>query len=70
MGFHSQDGVTEYNTEEAAVLKKMLEIGHTRMVLCESVQIQRGPSIKLLFPRNRSIMLTDWNIFQSVKAWG
>ena len=34
-GISIQDGVTEYNTEEAATLRKMLEIGHTKMILCE-----------------------------------
>ena len=31
-GISIQDGVTEYNTEEAATLRKMLEIGHTKMI--------------------------------------
>ena len=34
-GISMSDGVTEYNTEEAATLRKMVEIGHTIMLLCE-----------------------------------
>lgn len=34
-GISTEDGVTEYNTEEAFVLRKMVNIGHTRMILCE-----------------------------------
>ena len=69
-GISIQDGVTEYNTEEAAVLKKMLEIGHTRMVLCEFSKFSEVAFNKVCSAEQIDYVFTDWNISsKEVKAW-
>lgn len=63
-----EDGITEYNTEEA-ILRKMLQIGRTRMILCEFSKFSEVAFNKEI-PRRRLIMFTDWNIsYKEVKAW-
>lgn len=69
-GISIKDGVTEYNTEEAAVLKKLLEIGHTRMVLCEFSKFSEVAFNKVCSARQIDYVFTDWNISsKEVKAW-
>ena len=69
-GISIQDGVTEYNTEEAAVLKMMLEIGHTRMVLCEFSKFSEVAFNKVCSAEQLDYVFTDWNISsKEIKAW-
>lgn len=69
-GISIQDGVTEYNTEEASVLKKMIEIGHTRIVLCEFNKFSEVAFNKVCDAEQLDYVFTDWNISsKEVKAW-
>ena len=69
-GISMEDGVTEYNTEEAATLKKMLEIGHTKMLLCEFSKFQEVAFNRVCTIREIDYVFTDWNIpAKEAKAW-
>lgn len=69
-GISIEDGVTEYNTEEAAVLRKMLGIGHTKMVLCEFSKFSEVALSKVCNADQIDYVFTDWNIpAKDVKAW-
>lgn len=69
-GISLKNGVTEYNTEEAAVLRKMIQIGHTKMILCEFgkfsvVALNRVCSAEVL-----DYIFIDWNIsLKEIRAW-
>ena len=70
-GISIEDGVTEYNTEEAAILKKMLDIGHTRMILCEFSKFSEVAFNKVCPAQHIDYIFTDWNIsMREVNAWG
>ena len=69
-GISIEDGVTEYNTEEAAVLRKMLEIGHSKMILCEFSKFSEVAFNKICSADQIDYVFTDWNIpSKEVKAW-
>lgn len=69
-GISIEDGITEYNTEEAAILRKMLEIGRTRMILCEFSKFSEVAFNKVCSVNQIDYVFTDWNIsFKEVKAW-
>lgn len=69
-GISIKDGVTEYNTEEAAVLRKMIEIGQTRMILCEFSKFSEVALNKVCSAKMLDYVFTDWNISsKEVKAW-
>lgn len=69
-GISIEDGITEYNTEEAAILRKMLEIGRTRMILCEFSKFSEIAFNKVCSVNQIDYVFTDWNIsFKEVKAW-
>lgn len=70
-GISIVDGVTEYNTEEAAVLRKMLEIAQSRMVLCEFNKFSETAFNKVCNADQIDYVFTDWNIpAKDIKAWG
>ena len=70
-GISIQDGVTEFNTEEASILRKMLEIGHTRMVLCEFSKFSEVAFNKVCSAQQIDYVFTDRNVpAKDVKAWG
>ncbi|MCI8950114.1 MAG: DeoR/GlpR transcriptional regulator [Lachnospiraceae bacterium] len=69
-GISIQDGVTEFNTEEASILRKMLEIGHTKMILCEFSKFSEVAFNKICPARGIDYVFTDWNVpAKDVKAW-
>lgn len=69
-GISIQDGVTEYNTEEAGVLRKMVEIAHTRMVLCEFSKFSEVAFNKVCSAEQIDYVFTDWNISaKEIKVW-
>ena len=61
-GFTVKDGVTEYNTEEAAVLSKMLESSRTKIVLCESMKLSCVALNRVCASREIDIVFTDWRV--------
>lgn len=69
-GISIRDGITEYNTEEAATLRKMLEIGHTKMILCEFSKFSEVAFNKICSAEQVDYVFTDWNIpFKEARAW-
>lgn len=69
-GISIEDGVTEYNTEEAAVIRKMLKIGHTRMILCEYSKFNEVAFNRVCSTEEIDYIFTDWNIsLKEIKAW-
>lgn len=69
-GISIRDGVTEYNTEEAATLRKMLEIGHTKMVLCEFSKFSEVAFNKICSASELDYVFTDWNIpAKDIREW-
>lgn len=69
-GVSIEDGVTEYNTEEAAVIRKMLKIGRTRMVLCEYSKFNEVAFNRVCSIEDIDYIFTDWNISpKEIKAW-
>lgn len=69
-GISIEDGVTEYNTEEAAVLRKMLEIGHSKIILCEFNKFSEVAFNKVCSAEQVDYVFTDWNMpAKEIKAW-
>lgn len=69
-GISIQDGITEYNTEEAAILRKMLEIGRTKMILCEFSKFSEVAFNKVCSAERIDFVFTDWNISsKEIKSW-
>lgn len=69
-GISIENGITEYNTEEAAVLRQMLEIGHSRMVLCEFNKFSEVAFNKVCSAEQLDYVFTDWNMSaKDIKAW-
>jgi len=69
-GISIADGVTEYNVEEAAVIRKMLEIGHTRMILCEYSKFNEVAFNRVCAAEEIDYVFTDWNVSpKEIKEW-
>lgn len=69
-GVSVEDGVTEYNTEEAAVIRKMMEIGRKHIILCESSKFREVVFHKVCDATGVDTIFTDWNIpAREVEAW-
>lgn len=69
-GISIKDGITEYNPEEAAVLREMIEIGRTRMILCEFGKFSEVAFNKVCAAEAIEYVFTDWNISNKVvKDW-
>lgn len=69
-GISIQDGITEYNTEEAAVLRKMLEIGSVKMLLSEYSKFNEVAFNRICPARNIDYIFTDWNIpAKEIRLW-
>ncbi len=70
-GMSINDGVTEYNTEEAAILREMITIGRTRMILCEFGKFSEVAFNKVCSANDIDFVFTDWNVSNKViKDWG
>ena len=69
-GLSLEDGVMEYNTEEAAVIRHMLDISQTRIVLAEFRKFNET-ALNMVCPAQRiDLVFTDWNITtKDIKAW-
>lgn len=69
-GISIEDGVTEYHAEEAATLRKMLEIGHTKIILCEFSKFSEVAFNKICSAGDIDYVFTDSNISaKEIKAW-
>ena len=69
-GISIENGVTEYNTEEAAVLRKMIHIGNIRMILCEFSKFTEVALNRVCKAEEVDFVFTDWNISaKEIKAW-
>lgn len=69
-GISLQDGVTEYNAEEASILRKMLSIGHTKMILCEYAKFSEVAFNKVCNADQIDYVFTDCSLSQKdMKAW-
>ena len=69
-GISIVNGITEYNTEEASILKKMLEIGHTKMILCEYSKFSEVALNKVCPAERIDYVFTDWNMpLKDIKRW-
>lgn len=69
-GISIENGITEYNTEEAAVLRKMLEIGHTKMILCEFSKFSEVAFNRVCSAEQIDYVFTDWNMpAKDIKDW-
>lgn len=61
-GLTIPDGVTQYNIEETAVLRKMLEISHTRIILTESSRFGVAALNRICRAEEIHLIITDWDI--------
>ena len=69
-GYLRKHNKTEYNTEEAAVLRKMLEIGHSKIILCEFNKFSEVAFNKVCSAEQVDYVFTDWNMpAKEIKAW-
>lgn len=69
-GISIQDGVMEYHAEEADILRKMLEIGHTKVILCEYEKFSEVALNRVCSAEMVDYIFTDWNIsMRERKEW-
>ena len=69
-GVSIREGITEYNTEEACILKKMLEIGHTKMILCEFSKFREVAFYKVCAADTIDYIFTDHSLpVRDMKLW-
>lgn len=69
-GISVEDGVTEYNTEEASILRKMLKIAHTKMILCENSKFSEIAFNKVCDASDIDYVFTDCSVPQKdIRAW-
>ncbi|MBR0092513.1 MAG: DeoR/GlpR transcriptional regulator [Lachnospiraceae bacterium] len=69
-GVSITNGVTEYNVEEAATIRKMLEIAQTRMILCEFGKFSEVALTRVCDARDVNYVFTDWHLSaKDVKQW-
>lgn len=69
-GLSVQDGITEYNTEEAAVLRGMLRIGREKIILAEFGKFREVAFHRICTAGEIDCIITDWNITaQEVAPW-
>lgn len=69
-GLSLQDGVMEYNTEEAAVIRHMLNVSQTKIVLAEYRKFNET-ALNMICPAAQiDMVFTDWNITsKEIRAW-
>ena len=69
-GLSVENGITEYNTEEASVLRQMLHIGRVKMVLGEFTKFKEVGLNKICEVDDVDDIFTDWNFkFYDLKQW-
>lgn len=69
-GLSIENGITEYNTEEAAVLRQMLRIGGKKIVLCEFTKFKEVGLNKICDIDDVDDVFTDWNCtYYDLRKW-
>ena len=69
-GMTIADGITQYNVDESAVLRKMLEISHTKIILAESSKFEVVVLNRVCQAREIDLIFTDWNVQnQEISRW-
>lgn len=69
-GLSIKDGVTEYNQDERAVIRKLLSISHTKMILTESSVFGIVALNRVCQAEEIDYIFTDWAIQQrEIKEW-
>ena len=69
-GVSIENGVTEYNVEEAAVLRNLLHIARVKMVLCEFTKFKEVGLNKICNIDGVDDIFTDWNFkYYDLKKW-
>ena len=69
-GVSIDNGVMEYNTEEAAVIRHMLSISQTKMVLAEYRKFNEMAMNVICPAAQIDVIVTDWNVStKEIKAW-
>lgn len=69
-GMTIADGITQYNVDESAVLRKMLEISHTKIILAESSKFEVVVLNRVCHAREIDLIFTDWNVQnQEISRW-
>lgn len=69
-GLSAEDGVMEYNTEEAAVARKMLEISRTHMILCEYSRFNEVAFNRVCPAQTIDYVFTDWHVSaKEIRDW-
>lgn len=69
-GISLENGVTEFNIEEAAVIRKMLSMSQTRVVLCDYGRFSEIVLNRVCTIDTIDIVFTDWNIpLRQIKEW-
>ena len=69
-GVSIENGVMEYNTEEAAVIRHMLSISQTKMVLAEYRKFNEMAMNVICPAAQIDVIVTDWNVSaKEIKAW-
>lgn len=69
-GISIHDGITQYNLDEAAVASKLIEIGHTKMILAQSGKFDTIAFSRVCLSEEIDYIFTDWNISaQRINEW-
>ena len=61
-GVSIENGIMEYNTEEAAVIRHMLSISQTKMVLAEYRKFNEMAMNVICPAAQIDVIVTDWNL--------
>ncbi|MCI8950104.1 MAG: DeoR/GlpR transcriptional regulator [Lachnospiraceae bacterium] len=69
-GISIADGAMAHDREEADVIRKMLEISHTKIVLCPYEAFHKTEFHKACPAKQIDYIITDWNISsKEIKNW-
>ena len=69
-GVSLDGGITEFNPEEAAIIRKMLDIGRTKIVLCEYVKFSELAFHRICPAEELDYIITDWTIpAKEIERW-
>ena len=69
-GMTIPDGITQYNVDESAVLRKMLDISHTKIILAESSKFEVVVLNRVCKADEIDCIFTDWNVpNQEIARW-
>ncbi len=69
-GLSIENGIMEYNTEEAAVIRHMLGISQMKMVLAEYRKFNEMAMNVICPAAQIDVIVTDWNVSaKEIKAW-